>query len=74
MRVPGPWGVAAVQARMAEILVAKMLGRTPPLNRDQLLMLREDNVGDPGPMIRDYGLGPADFRAGLRRACLKPES
>ena len=66
--LPVPWVVAGVQARMAEILFAKMLGRTPPLNRDQLLMLREDNIGDPGPMMRDYGLEPASFRAGLRRA------
>jgi NADH dehydrogenase len=66
--LPVPWAIAGIQAWMAEWVFAGILGKTPPLNRDQLRMLREDNIGDPGPMIRDYGLEPSGFGLGLRRA------
>lgn len=66
--LPVPWVVAGMQAWVAEILFARLLGRNPPLNRDQLRMLREDNIGDPGPMMRDYGLDPVPFGAGIRRS------
>lgn len=60
-----PWWVAGIQAMMAEWVVGGVLRRPPPLNRDQLLMLREDNVGDPGPMQRELGVEPGVFREGL---------
>ncbi len=31
---------------------------TPPLNRDQLIMLREDNVCDIGDMKKDFNIQP----------------
>ena len=37
----------------------------PLLNRDQLLMLEEDNVGDPSQAKDDFGINPPDFRTGI---------
>jgi uncharacterized protein YbjT (DUF2867 family) len=36
-----------------------------PLTTDQLLMLGEDNICDPGPFHRAFGLEPVGFPAGL---------
>jgi uncharacterized protein YbjT (DUF2867 family) len=63
--LPVPWVVAGFQAVVAEWVFGGVLRRPPPLNRDQLLMLLEDNVGDPGPMRRDLGVEPGAFREGL---------
>lgn len=41
-----PFAVARVQAAFAELLFARLFHKAPPLNRDQVTMLREDNVGD----------------------------
>jgi NADH dehydrogenase len=38
-----------------------------PLTSDQLLMLHEDNVCDPGPFFRAFKLSPIEFPDGLRR-------
>jgi len=65
--LPVPWAVAGVQAALAEFVVGRMLGRTPPMSPDQIRMLREDNVGDPEPMKRAYDLEPVGFREGIRR-------
>ena len=46
LKLPIPFGIAKVQAAFAEWLFGKLLGIAPPLNRDQVLMLRDDNVGD----------------------------
>jgi NADH dehydrogenase len=40
-------------------------GNPPPLTRDQLLLLQEDNIGDPGPLSRDLDLQLAPPRAAL---------
>lgn len=61
-----PWTIAGVQARLLEAVVPRLLGRAPPLNRDQVLMLQEDNVGDPGPAARLLGLKPIRFAEGIR--------
>jgi hypothetical protein len=39
----------------------------PLLTRDQLLMLREDNTGDPSAAERDLGVIPPDFGTGISR-------
>jgi uncharacterized protein YbjT (DUF2867 family) len=65
LRLPLP--VARIQARLLELVFPWVLRRAPPLNRDQIRMLAEDNVGDPGPMIRDFGVEPIGFREGIRR-------
>jgi NADH dehydrogenase len=66
-KLPQPFGVANFQAAAAEILFAKLLGRPPPLNRDQLLMLREDNVGDGRDANALFGLKHERFAAGIGR-------
>jgi NADH dehydrogenase len=35
----------------------KLLPR-PPITRDQLVNLEEDNIGDPDPMMKDFGIEP----------------
>ena len=62
-----PWGLAQVQALCMETVFADILRLAPPLNRDQLLMLGEDNVGDPEPAFRDFRIKPLDFATGIRR-------
>jgi NADH dehydrogenase len=37
----------------------------PPFTRDQLIMLQEDNVGDPQPAVRDLGLALEPFAPAL---------
>ena len=61
-----PWPVAWCQAWAAEQVFARFLGRTPPLCRDQVRMLDEDNVGDPGPATRDLGIHFSGMEEHLR--------
>lgn len=65
--LPIPWPVAIVQARLLEVVFAGLLHRPPPLNRDQLLMLQEDNVGDGTTADRLFGLHHEPLEAALRR-------
>ena len=48
--------------------LTRFLHRLPgfPLTPDQLLMLEEDNVGDPQPFYSTFGLTPVPLAAGLR--------
>ncbi len=68
-----PPGVARFQAVLLEWAFPRLLRRAPPLNRDQLLMLAEDNVGDPGPARKVFGFQPSGFRYGLVKF-LKPDA
>ena len=43
--------------RVNAFLLEKLLPR-PPITRDQLINLEEDNIGDPEPMMRDFGIEP----------------
>jgi NADH dehydrogenase len=49
--------------------VSKVLHRTPsfPVTPDQLLMLEEDNTGDPGPFYSAFGITPLPLAQGLRQ-------
>lgn len=62
-----PLPLARAQAALLEGLCPALLRRPPPLNRDQLLMLEEDNVGDPAAADRDFGLVHEPFAAAMRR-------
>ena len=62
-----PLGVARVQAACLEWLYPVLLHRAPPLNRDQLILLQEDNLGDAGPANTLFGLRHASFAAGIAR-------
>jgi len=57
-----PSFVARLQAWLLEKSFPRMLHRASPLNRDQLLMLDEDNVGDPKPANELLGLKQGLFR------------
>ena len=55
-----PLPVARVMAAVAECLLP-----APPFTRDQLLMIEEDNTGDPGPAVRDFNLQLENFAQSL---------
>ena len=62
MKFPLPFAVATVQGAVAEFLFNTLLGKTPPLNRDQVTMLREDNIGNGAPARNMFKLPPRNFR------------
>jgi NADH dehydrogenase len=64
VRVPTP--AARLMAGGCELLFSRFLGRTPPLNRDQVVMLDERNIGDSVPARSLFGLEPVLFKDGLR--------
>lgn len=51
----------------ANAAVLEKLLPVPPLTRDQLRMLREDNVGDPSAMRETFDVELPEFEEGLRR-------
>lgn len=53
-------------ARLQAALFEKILSN-PPFTRDQLLMLQEDNVGNPEPATRDFLLEQEKFAEGVAR-------
>lgn len=62
-----PWPVARLQAAFAEAVFAGLLRQAPPLNRDQLIMLAEDNIGDSRPARDLFELRFESFREGIAR-------
>jgi len=62
IKFPLPFALASAQAACAEFVFNRLLGKAPPLNRDQVLMLREDNVGDPRPATKLFGPRSGRFR------------
>jgi NADH dehydrogenase len=65
LKVHVPAAVARIQAAFLEFLFARILRKAAPLNRDQLIMLQEDNVGNAQPANELFGLRPVPFRAGI---------
>lgn len=61
-----PWVVARWQAALLEWVWPTLLHQAPPLNRAQILMLQEDNVGDARTANALFGLRHASFRDGIR--------
>jgi NADH dehydrogenase len=62
-----PLPMARFGARVLEAVFPRLLGRPAPLNSDQIQMLQEDNIGDPGPAERMLGMPIIGFEEGLRR-------
>ena len=62
LRIHLPIWLARAQAALLEFVFAKVLRKAPPLNRDQIQMLQEDNVGDPDPANRLFGLATSPVR------------
>jgi NADH dehydrogenase len=63
-----PLGVARALAGFLEFYYGSIAkGGIPPLNRDQLLMLQEDNVGDSQWTAGMFGLRQVQFAEGIAR-------
>jgi uncharacterized protein YbjT (DUF2867 family) len=62
-----PLPLARAQAAFLEVVYPTVFGSAPPLNRDQIQMLQEDNVGDPRPAAQVFGFEPRPFAEGLQR-------
>jgi uncharacterized protein YbjT (DUF2867 family) len=62
-----PMWFARIQAATLEFVFPGILGEPPPLNRDQLVMLGEDNVGNPQPANELFDLKPISFEEGIAR-------
>jgi hypothetical protein len=54
-------------AAFYEWVFPALLHRAPPLNRDQIIMLQEDNVGDPEPARAVFGFSEDSFQKGISR-------
>ncbi len=67
LKLQVPPGLARCQAVFLEFVFRRLLGKAPPLNRDQLIMLQEDNVGNPQPANELFGLVPTSLREGIAR-------
>ncbi len=64
LRIPLP--LARAQAALLELVFGRLLRRPPPLNRDQLIMLQEENIGDPQPAKALFQLPDQSFAEGIR--------
>jgi len=61
-----PLSIARIQAAVLEWVFPKLLHQAPPLNRDQLVMLQEDNFGNSPPATELLGLPRVKFREGIQ--------
>lgn len=61
-----PRALAWCGAAVMEQVLPRVFDLPAPLSRDQILMLDEDNVGDPAAAERDFGIRPIPFAEGLR--------
>jgi uncharacterized protein YbjT (DUF2867 family) len=62
-----PIGVARYPAALLEFVFPHLFRKAPPLSRDQLVMLQEDNVGNPESADQLFGLKPLSFRQEIAR-------
>jgi hypothetical protein len=67
LKIKVPELVAKWQAAFLEFVFPRLLHRAAPLNRDQLIMLREDNIGNGIPARDLFGLEATNFRQGIAR-------
>jgi uncharacterized protein YbjT (DUF2867 family) len=65
LKMQVPVGLARCQAFVLELVCRRMLRTAPPLTRDQLLMLQEDNLGDPRPANELFRLQQVPLREGI---------
>jgi len=63
-----PFSLSNRLAAALEFLFPRLFRKAPPLNRDQLVMLQENNVGNPAPANQMFNLRPIRFRDGIRHA------
>jgi NADH dehydrogenase len=67
LKLQVPLGLARCQAAFLEFVFRRLLRKASPLNRDQLLMLQEDNVGNPQPANELFALKPALLQERIAR-------
>jgi len=67
LKVHLPLSLGRIQAALLETIFPILLRKAAPLNRDQLLMLQEDNVGDARPAEEMFNLTQARFAEDIRR-------
>jgi NADH dehydrogenase len=65
LKLQVPPSLARCQAIGLEFLFRRLLRRASPLNHDQLIMLQEDNLGNPRPANELFGLTPQALREGI---------
>lgn len=65
LRVPA--ALAHCQAACLEFVYRGLLRKAPPLSRDQLIMLQEDNVGDARPANELFGIEHIPLVSGIAR-------
>jgi NADH dehydrogenase len=65
LKLQVPLGLARCQAALLEFIFRSLLRKASPLNRDQLIMLQEDTVGNPQPANELFGLKPVTLREGI---------
>jgi uncharacterized protein YbjT (DUF2867 family) len=65
LKLQVPQGLARCQAALLEFVFQRLLRKASPLSRDQLVMLQEDNVGNPQPANELLGLQPVPLREGI---------
>ncbi len=70
LRLPLP--IARPMASFMEWFFPAWLQQPPPLNRDQIIMLQEDNASDPTPAQTLFGFQEAPFEAGIRKFLATP--
>jgi uncharacterized protein YbjT (DUF2867 family) len=67
LKVRVPVELARWPVALLEEIFPRFLHRAPPINRDQLLMLQQDNVGDPAPADELFGLKHTKFSEGIAK-------
>lgn len=72
IKVHVPSFIARIQAAILEFVFPTFLRQAPPLNRQQLTMLDEDNVGNAQPANELFGLKPIAFKQGISRYLSAP--
>ena len=71
LKLQVPIGLVRWPVALEEFVFSRLLHRAPPLSRDQLLMLGEDNLGNGFPANELFDLKPIPFSEGIA-AYLKP--
>ncbi len=67
LKLQVPLGLARFQATCMELVFRGLLRKAPPLSHDQLVMLQEDNVGNPQPANELLRLQTIPLREGIAR-------
>ena len=62
-----PLALSRRLAAFLEFIYLRLFRRASPLNQDQLLMLQEDNIGNPESANKSFNLSPVSFGQGIAK-------